>query len=131
MSKVPELRDSDGALRSQAFPHPGDALDPEPAPPASLADRHDAIDLFRRLFADCMPQRSPYRGSRRWKAGYNRMVAIAYVVTPELFVGMTQAQVAFAIGLSDRVFRRLQREAEAMLAARAQTARQRGPRRKL
>lgn len=120
MKKFPELRDDDGG---GAWTHPGAAIDgrpPGPAVPAELlAAKHSAVDMFMQLFTSCLPCNSAYRGGRRWKAGYRRMVAIAYEVTPEIFVGMTQAEVAAELGIHSRVFERLLREVRAMLASRA------------
>lgn len=128
MKKHPELSDKDAP--DPHWVHPGDAMDAQEGraegDPEMLAAKQIALEMFRRLFADFMPSKTAYRGARRWKAGYNRMVAMAYVAAPSLFVGMTQARVAFALGIEARVFRRLQREAEASLAQRAQPRRRRG-----
>jgi hypothetical protein len=117
MTKQPELRADDGA----GFSHPGDAIDAadNPTEPSSeLLAGEQAQEIFWMLFAGCLPNGGVYRGARRWKAGYNRMVAIAYLTAPEVFVGMNKKQVACELDIDERVFRRLLREVAATLQAR-------------
>lgn len=113
MKRVPEMREGDGA-EPFADGQPA-ALD---AHLALLADKQDVADIFRRLFAMCLPDKGRYRGARRFQSGYNRLVAIAYHVAPEMFNGMTQEEVAGMLGISRRAFLKQLDEVRVMLAAR-------------
>lgn len=95
---------------------PGD----EAAEPSAsmLAAKQLAAEMMMQLLADCLPVRSPYRGQRRFKAGYNRVVVYAYVVAPELMMGMSPEEAASILGITTRQFRKLQREVEATIASR-------------
>jgi hypothetical protein len=103
-----EQGDREGAAR--AFVHPADAIEPmfggelQESHLELLSAKVDAVDIFRRILIQCMPPAGAYRGGRRWKAGYNRMVAFAWLAAPEIFVGMTEADVAQSIGISRRMF---------------------------
>lgn len=118
--------DSDPAL----FVHPGDLIDASDGATKSLfdaqlvaaSDKHQVAEIFAQMFRKCIPAGSTYKGGRRWKAGYNRMVAIAYVVAPELFFGMTHGQVAAELEITERQFCALRTEIKSTLAIRAETA---------
>ena len=115
-----ELRDDDlPEDKSLLPPNPGDNLDAPPAAADAAFAGHDGADIFRRLIAMCMPDsNTSYRGARAWRAALNRMVAVMYHVAPEQFLGKNQTEIATALGITPRAFRKQLATVAAMLAAR-------------
>jgi hypothetical protein len=78
-----------------------------PSDDAASDDGAAAGDIFRKLFASLLPERSCYGGMRRFEAGYRRMCALAFVLAPELFHGLDGKQVAKTLGMSENNWRKL------------------------
>lgn len=120
MKKVPQLRDDEA---DESWVHPAEAMEPGEAP-----DPGAGVDHFRRLLIACLPTKGygvRMGMAKHLQAGYHRMVATTYVVSPELFPGMKPKEVAKAIGLSWWAFRKQLRAVRDMIDAREAAARRR------
>jgi hypothetical protein len=96
---------------ASSWTHPGDELDDREQQEGS-----EAGDIFRKLFASLLPERSCYGGMRRFKAGYHRMCALAFHLAPELFDGLSGKQVAESLGMTEINWRKLIASVRAELA---------------
>jgi hypothetical protein len=107
----------------RAYRHPADEIGPFDAEHA-----HAGVEIFARLVYMCMPdpKSRAHGGGDRWKASYRRMVALVYLISPEVFEGMTEDEIARELEMSPRGFDKQLAAARLILAMRRTATPKRG-----
>ncbi len=103
-------------LNPETYPMPLTPSDPD-QPFAGEQDADPVKDAFKRLIYLCVPPKT-YGQVRLGPAAYRRFIATIWIVTPEVFEGRTQEQMAEMCGMSLRAFKYTCANVNAAIASR-------------
>lgn len=108
------------AAAAESWVHPADAMEggERGETPESLA-----AELFARMLADTVAPPKIRCSPRLLKSGWHRWCAYAYRVMPDLYLGMSESQIAQVLGISKQAFSGLLAQADAAIRARRRPSR--------